>query len=139
MKLSLKSDYATRAVLALAQQYPNRGALRLESLATLQSIPPKYLVQILLELKAKNIVNSIRGKDGGYLLARAPAEITFGEVLRCIHGEVFDTAALAESNCPPELRRAWMELQRVLDETANNITFQELLDRGTSAEQMYYI
>ena len=70
MKLSLKSDYATRAVLALARRYHEGKAQRVESLAVQHSIPPKYLVQILLELKSKNIVKSIRGKEGGYLLAR---------------------------------------------------------------------
>jgi len=84
-------------------------------------------------------VRSVRGKDGGYLLARPPKEITFGEVLRCVHGLVFDTAALANSNCPAELQATWRQLQETLDDTANAITFQDLLDREIPDEPMYYI
>jgi Rrf2 family cysteine metabolism transcriptional repressor len=69
-------------------------------------VPPNYLVQILIELKSQNIARSVRGKQGGYLLARAPSEITMGGVLRCVHGQVFDTPALSDANCPPKLRRA---------------------------------
>ena len=67
MKLSVKSDYAARAVLGLAQHYPERAALRMEDVADEQGVPPKYLPQILIELKARGIVRSVRGKEGGHL------------------------------------------------------------------------
>ena len=85
--------------------------MKVEELATEQNVPPNYLVQILLELKSKLIVKSVRGKEGGYLLARAPGEITLGEVLRAMHGQVFDSPALSDAECPPELRAAWKKLQ----------------------------
>ena len=97
MKLSVKSDYAARAVLGLARHYPERTALRMEDVADEQGVPPKYLPQILIELKARGIVRSVRGKDGGYLLARPPAEITLGDVLRAVQGPLFDTPALSDS------------------------------------------
>ena len=90
MKLSVKSDYAARAVIALAKHYPTGAALKVEDLAAESSTPANYLVQILIELKSRHIVKSIRGKEGGYLLARPPAEISLGDVLRCVHGQVFD-------------------------------------------------
>ena len=139
VKLSVKSDYAARAVMGLARHYPNDEAMKVEDLAAEQGVPPKYLVQILIELKSRNIVRSIRGKEGGYLLARAPAEISLGDVLRCVHGRVFDPPALADSQCPPELRNAWKRLQAALDSTADSITFQQLLDESTDKEKMYYI
>ena len=139
MKLSVKSDYAARAVLGLARHYPNGAALKVEDLAAEQSVPPKYLVQILIELKSRNIVRSVRGKEGGYLLARAPSEITLGDVLRCVHGRVFDPPALADAQCPVELLRAWKRLQTALDETADAINFQSLLEEGLDKEKMYYI
>ena len=98
-----------------------------------------YLVQILIELKANRIVKSQRGKEGGYLLARSPAEISFGDVLRAVHGQVFDSPAIGDGQCPPELRNAWKKLQRALDETADSITFQQLLEESTEKEKMYYI
>src|SRR5882757_4294119 len=131
MKLSAKSDYAARAVIGLARRYQSGDSIRVEDLAAEQGIPANYLVQILIELKSQQIVKSVRGKEGGYLLARPPAEITMGDVLRCVHGQVFDSPALMDAQCPPELRAAWKSLQRALDTAAAAITFQKLLDQST--------
>jgi Rrf2 family cysteine metabolism transcriptional repressor len=139
VKLSVRSDYAARAVLGLARHYPAGLPLTVENLAADQNVPPNYLVQILIELKSQRIVKSLRGKEGGYLLARSPAEISLGDVLRCVHGEVFDSTALASPGCPPELRRAWQQLQKSVEATADAITFQQLLDESSEKEKMYYI
>lgn len=139
MKLSVKSDYAARAVLGLARHFPSESALRVEALASEQGVPPNYLVQILIELKAKGIARSIRGKEGGYLLARPPAEITLGDILRAVHGEVFDTPALTDPDCAPELRHAWQQLKTAVEGSADKITFQYLLDQNSGKEKMYYI
>jgi Rrf2 family cysteine metabolism transcriptional repressor len=139
VKLSAKSDYAMRAVMGLARHHGKGVSLRAEHLAAEQGIPPNYLAQILIELKAGNLVKSVRGKEGGYLLARPPAEISMADVLRCIHGQVFDSPALADPQCPPELRAAWKRLQKALDDTADGISFQKLLDQSTDKEKMYYI
>ena len=139
MKLSVKSDYAARAVLALARHYPDGGTRRVEELATENHIPPNYLVQILIELKSNRIVRSQRGKEGGYQLARPPAEISLGDILRAIHGQVFDTPALSDETCPGELRSAWRRLQERLRDQADAITFQYLLEEGRGKEKMYYI
>jgi Rrf2 family transcriptional regulator, cysteine metabolism repressor len=139
VKLSVKSDYAARAVLGLAKRYAEGGSVRVEDLASEQGIPPNYLVQILIELKSQQLVKSQRGKEGGYLLAKAPSEISFGDVLRCVHGQVFDSPALNDSQCPEELRSVWRKMQQCLDATANQVTFQDLLERSRDKEKMYYI
>jgi Rrf2 family transcriptional regulator, cysteine metabolism repressor len=139
VKLSVKSDYAARAVLGLARHYASGESVRVEDLAAEQGIPANYLVQILIELKSQQIVKSQRGKEGGYLLARAPAGITFGDVIRCIHGEVFDSPALNDQHCPVELRSVWKHLQSTLEGTADATNFQQLLDQATDKEKMYYI
>jgi Rrf2 family cysteine metabolism transcriptional repressor len=139
VKLSVKSDYAARAVLGLARHYSGGVALRVEDLATEQGIPGNYLVQILIELKAQGIARSLRGKEGGYLLAKPPSEISLGDVLRAVHGTVFDTPALSDPECPPELRRAWHRLKETLETAANSITFQKLLEESSEKEKMYYI
>jgi Rrf2 family cysteine metabolism transcriptional repressor len=139
VKLSVKSDYAARAVLGLARHYASGVVMRVEDLASEQDVPGNYLVQILIELKAQGLARSVRGKAGGYMLARPPAEITLGEVLRAVHGTVFDTPALNDSECPPELRRAWKQLQRAVDTAADAITFQQLLTEASEKEKMYYI
>jgi Rrf2 family protein len=139
VKLSVRSDYAARAVLGLARHYPTGAAVRVEDLASSQAVPANYLVQILIELKAQGIAKSVRGKEGGYLLARPPAQISLGDVLRAVHGEVFDTPALSDPNCAPELRGAWQRLKAAADKAAYGITFQQLLDEGADKEKMYYI
>ncbi len=128
-----------RAVLGLARHYSTGQTLRVEDLAADQGVPASYLVQILIELKAQRIARSIRGKEGGYLLARAPAEITLGDVLRAVHGTVFDTPALHDPDCPPELRRAWQRMQRAMETAAEAVTFQQLLEESAEKEKMYYI
>lgn len=139
MKLSVKSDYAARAVLWLARHYHENTARKVEEMGNEQGIPPKYLVQILIELKAKQLVKSQRGKEGGYMLAKPPSEITLGDVIRSVHGQVFDSPALTDSHCPVELREAWKKLQRSVNDTADAITFQQLLDEATDKTKMYYI
>ena len=139
MKLSVKSDYAARAVLGLARHYATGAAVRVEDLAAEQAIPANYLVQILIELKAQGIARSVRGKAGGYLLGRPPGEISLGDVLRAVHGKVFDTPALSDSDCPPELGRAWLRLQQAVQAASDAITFQQLLDESAEKEKMYYI
>jgi Rrf2 family transcriptional regulator, cysteine metabolism repressor len=139
VKLSVKSDYAARAVLGLARRFQTGQAVKVEELAAEYGIPPNYLVQILIELKSQNIVKSLRGKEGGYLLARPPAKITLGDIVRAVHGQVFDTPALSDVHCPPELRQAWTLLQRTLDNTADDIDFQKVVEASAGKERMYYI
>jgi Rrf2 family cysteine metabolism transcriptional repressor len=81
----------------------------------------------------------LRGKEGGYLLAKTPAEISLGDVLRAVHGVVFDTPALSDPDCPPELRRAWQRLKDTLERAADGTTFQKLLEESTEKDKMYYI
>ena len=139
MKLSVKSDYAARAVLELARAYPSGEVQRVEDLARLHGIPPHYLVQILIELKGRGLVKSVRGKDGGYLLAKPPGEVTLGDVVRSIHGAVFDTPALEDGNCPPELHRAWNGLKTAVESAADAVNFQQLVEEGAEKERMFYI
>jgi Rrf2 family protein len=139
VKLSVKSDYAARAVWGLARHYPKASAMRVEDLAASQSIPANYLVQILIELKAQGIARSVRGKEGGYLLGRAPAEISLGDVLRAVHGSVFESPALTDPDCAQELSHAWKRLQESVESAADGITFQQLLEEHAQKEKMYYI
>lgn len=139
VKLTVKSDYATRAVLELARSYEAGQARRVDDLAKVAGVSANYLVQILIALKARGIVKSLRGKEGGYLLDRAPGDISLGDVLRCIHGEVFDTPALGNDNCPEELRRAWEGLRSAATKAADDINFQTLVEEGADKQEMYYI
>ncbi|QRM54616.1 Rrf2 family transcriptional regulator [Sinorhizobium sp. BG8] len=85
--ISQKAKYALRALAALARANPAEPML-IGDIAEQQNIPKKFLEQILLDMKHHGIVTSRRGKQGGYLLLRPAAGITFGEILRMIDGPV---------------------------------------------------
>jgi Rrf2 family protein len=83
--LSQKAKYAMRALLYLAKGEPDRPVF-ISEIADQQSVPKKFLELILLELKRHGLVHSYRGKKGGYLLAKNPNQIYFGQVIRIIDG-----------------------------------------------------
>jgi Rrf2 family protein len=83
--ISQKAKYAMRALLELAQAGEGE-AMQISDISERQRIPKKFLEQILLDLKHHGMLQSRRGKHGGYALLRRPAEITFGQVLRVIDG-----------------------------------------------------
>lgn len=139
MKLSVKSDYAARAVLGLVRRAHLRAPVPVDTLATENGIPAGYLVQILIELKAHRIVRSQRGKEGGYELARPPAEITLGDIVRCVHGQGFDTPAIEDPHCPIELQNAWRRVRESINAALDTVNFQQLADDANDKDKMYYI
>lgn len=93
--ISQKAKYALRALVSLARA--GRGQSRMiGEISQEQAIPKKFLEQILLELKRAGIVNSRRGRMGGYELLKAPEEITYGEVLRLIDGPIAPLPCLSK-------------------------------------------
>ena len=105
--LSRKSKYGLKALLVLAQEKGTRPVL-ISELAARDAIPKKFLEAILLELKRHGVVESRKGKGGGYFLRRKPAEITFGEVIRVLDGP------LAAVPCVSKL--AYMKCVECVDE-----------------------
>jgi Rrf2 family protein len=139
MKLSVKADYACRAVEALALHHPNSRPLRIDDIAQREKIPANYLVQILIELKGKGLIRSQRGKAGGYLLAKSPKDISIGDVMRAVHGELVELSALTDSTCPLEIQRAWNRIKLAAEQVADTMTFEEICAEANGKTQMYYI
>jgi Rrf2 family protein len=83
--LSKKSSYALRALLALAR-HQGQGPMLIADLAEREQIPKKFLELVLLDLKNAGILQSKKGKGGGYALARRPEDVTLGEVIRLLDG-----------------------------------------------------
>jgi Rrf2 family protein len=105
--LSKRSKYAIKALLALADH--ERGEpVRIADLAHEEQIPPKFLELILLGLKNQGILQSRKGKGGGYLLARDPGDIYLGQIVRMFDGPLApvpcasQTAYVACADCPNE-------------------------------------
>ncbi|HVO05125.1 MAG TPA: Rrf2 family transcriptional regulator [Candidatus Cybelea sp.] len=129
--LSQKAKYAMRALLYLARAEPNRPVL-ISDIADQQSVPKKFLELILLDLKRHGLVHSYRGKKGGYLLAKDPHQIFFGQVIRIIDGPLAQlpcasrTAYRRCDDCQDErtceIRKVLMQVRdstaRILDNTS---------------------
>jgi Rrf2 family protein len=92
MRLSAKADYALRASVELASL--GDGHFKAEAVSRAQSIPLRFLEQILLDLKHAGLVASQRGADGGYWLARPPAEIALADVIRAVEGPLANVRGL---------------------------------------------
>ena len=84
--LSQKARYALRALIVLAQQQDGEMPMMIADIAREARVPRKFLEQILLELKKRGIVRSMRGRTGGYLLGRSPKKISFADIIREIDG-----------------------------------------------------
>ncbi|MBF0475091.1 MAG: Rrf2 family transcriptional regulator [Deltaproteobacteria bacterium] len=87
MKMSTRGRYAVRAMLDLAINW-GQGPINLKEMSRRQDISVKYLEQIFIPLKAAALIRSTRGPSGGYTLARAPEQVTLGEIITAIEGPV---------------------------------------------------
>ena len=135
MRVTAKGEYATQAVLYLALQYP--GVLTIHDIAQRHHIPLKYLEQILLELKRGGVLESRRGVNGGYTLARAPEQISVGEVLRivdgafaessCIHNEAMGGVCVEGQSCG--LKQTWRDVQGAVEKILFATSFEDVRKR----------
>jgi len=143
MKFSQKTVYALRATFELARRY-EQGAMSVSHLADLQIIPPRFLENILIKLKQSGIVESLRGKGGGYLLARSTKEVTVGDVLRAMEGSLEPVSCLngkPQGKCPmqedcvfiPMWREAYTAAMAVYDGT----TMADLVERSIVSPQCH--
>lgn len=134
--ISQKAKYALRALVALARADADK-ALFISDIAEEQSIPKKFLEQILLELKRHGIVMSRRGKAGGYLLQKQASEITYGEVLRIVDGPIATLPCLSKiayrrcSDCGDETE---CEIRRVFARVTD--ASRAVLDTTTIADSL---
>jgi Rrf2 family protein len=84
MRLSAKAQYGCVAMVELACSYGDKNPVQLKNIAKSHGISQRFLVQILLQLKGAGLVDSARGANGGYLLAKAPAEISLADIINAI-------------------------------------------------------
>src|SRR3972149_3337940 len=86
MKISAKTEYACIAMMELASQFGTGEPVRIRRIAERHDVPPRFLVQILLQLKGAGLVASIRGAAGGYQLVKSPEEVSLGQIMEVIDG-----------------------------------------------------
>ena len=134
MRVSAKVDYALRAMAELAAAPPE--PLKGERIATAQSIPPKFLENILLELRHAGLVASQRGADGGYRLARPAGEITVADVIRAVEGPIASVRGGRPEDAvyrgpATALRDVWIELRTEMRGVLERTTLADLVARAS--------
>ena len=134
MRISAKVDYAVRAAIELAAA--GEGQLtKADAIAREQEIPPKFLENILGDLRQGGLVRSQRGAEGGYRLAVPAEEISLAEVIRIVDGPIAAVAGVRpdEVTYPPgaeALPGVWLEARGMLRSVLETITFAQLLERS---------
>jgi Rrf2 family transcriptional regulator, cysteine metabolism repressor len=136
MHISVKSEYALRAIFDLASQRPGEP-IRIADIARREKIPQKFLELILAGMKQAGLVESRRGAEGGYLLARPPESLTVGEVLRAIEGGGAGRGRARRAAETP-FTETWEQVDRAVSEVIDRTSFADLL-RAWNEKQNRYV
>lgn len=142
--LSQRTRYTIRALLHLADRFGD-GPVQLTEIAEAQNIPPKFLTVMLSQMRREGMVESLRGRDGGYWLARPPHEISYGEIVRRTRGSLGllpCASRYAYERCEHCISEEKCRLHRVMlmvrDETArilDNISLADPVPAEFASEQ----
>ena len=130
MRVSAKVDYAVRAAVELAVA-AGQGPLKGDQIAARQGMPVKFLESILSELRRAGMVRSQRGAEGGYWLARPPAEITVADIIRAVEGPLADVRGERPERVeyPPAtavLQPMWIAVRANLRDVLDAVTVADL-------------
>jgi Rrf2 family transcriptional regulator, cysteine metabolism repressor len=133
MKLSTRTRYGIRAVLALAENH-GMEPVQLKNIARQQQISVKYLEQLMTMLKSAGIVSSVRGAKGGYVLARPPGNITLSDCFVCLEGNVITVECVNnEAYCPRTgtcpAREVWEDVDKAVMDILKTTTLQDIINR----------
>ena len=136
MNISVKGEYALQAIFDLASQ-PAGDPVRIADIARRQKIPQKFLELILAGLKQGGFVESRRGAEGGYLLARTPDTITVGEVLRFVEGPQQGKGRSKKADSP--FADMWQQVDRAISGVIDKTTFADLLRTWNEKQNRYVL
>lgn len=134
MKLSTKGRYGLKAMLDISV-YSVNEAVSIKSIAQRQNISENYLEQIIATLKKANLVKSTRGAKGGYSLKKTTEEISVGEILRVLEGDlnpvdcaIFNEAKACSTADFCASKYVWKKISDSINEVVDNITLKDLLE-----------
>ena len=148
MKLSTRGRYGVRAMLDLATHY-GEGTVLLKDIAKRQEISERYLENIIRVLVANDLVNSTRGRSGGFSLAKPPGEIRLRQIIEAVEGSIasvfcVDNPKLCRRTPICVTREVWERLKKAMQDVLDSMTLRDLVEmekeKLTEPEaQMYYI
>lgn len=139
MKISTKGDYGIRALIELAHRYVEKRPTQSSDIAARQNIPESYLEQLLTTLRRAGFVRSVRGPQGGHVLARKPDDIAVNDVLEALEGPIIDVDCLdAASNCATSggcaQSEMWAAVRDAVVGVLANTTIADLAERDRLAQ-----
>lgn len=137
MNISARCEYACRAVVELARLAHTESPVTAMSIAEKRSIPEKYLVHIMLQLKRAGIVRSIRGAQGGYMLARSAETVTLLDIVTAVDGATLDPLPVGGAHSD-DIAPAWHEISEEVSKVLEAVTIRSIMDRSAKAD-MYFI
>ena len=151
MKLTKRGEYGLKALLALALVYGQK-TLSLREISAGEKLPVKFLEQIMMVLKRGNLVESVKGKHGGYSLSRPPEKIILGEVIRSVDGPLAPITNAREiekriqrDDHHPGLYSILLDVRNAISEILDHKSLADIctksleLARSKPKRQMYYI
>jgi Rrf2 family protein len=137
MKISQKLEYACRAMAQLAKYHDGRTLTRLEDLAQREAVSGNFLVQILNDLRRAGLIESRRGKAGGYLLGRAADQITLRQVVEAVDPTLLQCSVTRDGDSGQSVRRAWEQVSASFLHSLDQITVESLA--SSQGDPMFYI
>jgi len=141
LRLSTRGHYGLKAMFDLAQHYGTEP-IPLKTVAERQNISENYLEQLIATLRKTGLVKSVRGSQGGYILARDPEKITVGDIIRVMEGPIAPVDCVSEIE-PAECiqseycitRSVWARVRDSLAELMDSISLADMLRDADKAEQ----
>lgn len=135
MKISTKGRYALEAVLDLAV-YSRDELVSLGNISERLYISKNYLEQLFSTLRKKEIVISVRGARGGYKLSRPAKEITAGDVIRAVEGELIPVSCIEDGNCYIKTKEQdlcvchslWAKIMDLINNIVDDVTLEDLME-----------
>ncbi len=143
MKVTVRAEYACLAMMELASHRAKNKPLRVLDMAKGQGISPQFLVQVLQQLRASGLVESIRGAAGGFCLARVPSKITMAEIVDSVDDAArMPRLAFAEGKATTEMgviTSLWQELHRKQRKVLVGTTLADMVARAVSLDDLVYM
>ncbi len=141
MKVSTKGRYGLKAMVYIAQNAEN-GCVSLKNISKDEGISENYLEQIIAQLKKHNLLKSIRGAHGGYILAKESKDISVGEILRALEGSIspvdcVDSYSVEKfttcgSNCGSccTTKKVWEKIDESISNTVDAISLESIIEKN---------
>lgn len=143
--VSLKSKYGLRAIVSLADNF-GKGHLQAKEIASQQDVPVRYLELLLSQLRRARMVDATRGKNGGYILTKEPAEITIWDVVSIFEGKTLFSReeqpgkANGNGNGNGQIyNQLWREAETRIVDYLKSVKISDLVESINSGEDMYFI